>query len=104
MRRCSPEGFAVMLQTSRLILREYMPSDFDALRLIHGDAEVQQMRGGSILTEQETHDEIDAVLAAQRERPRLRYQWMLENEQQVIGYCRLQIQNRETRMAEIGYF
>jgi [ribosomal protein S5]-alanine N-acetyltransferase len=93
-----------MLQTSRLILREYMPSDFDVLRTIHGDADVQQMRGGRVLTEQETHDEIRDVLAAQRERPRLRYQWMLENEQQVIGYCHLHIQNRETRVAEIGYF
>jgi [ribosomal protein S5]-alanine N-acetyltransferase len=94
------------LVTERLVLREYTEADFDALRMIHGDTEVQALRGGAPLTEQETRDEIWYVLAAQQEEPRRRYQFMIEHREtgQVVGYCRLTVQDVRARSAEIGYF
>ena len=97
----------MILQTERLILREYALTDFGALRVIHNDPEVQALRGGYVLLEQETRDEITYVIAAQQEQPRIRFQWIIErqaNAPEVIGYCRLVITSNASRSAEIGYF
>lgn len=61
----------------RLTLREYTTADFSALRSIHADPVVQGMRGNATLTEQEAHDEITYVMAAQHDQPRQRYQFMI---------------------------
>jgi RimJ/RimL family protein N-acetyltransferase len=92
--------------TRRLILREYADDDFSALRAIHGDVAVQGMRGGTVLTEDETRDEIEWVIAAQHEQPRVRYQFIVERQEtkEVVGYCRLTITDPALRSAEIGYF
>ncbi len=94
----------MVLHTHRLILREYQHGDYAALRHIHGNKEVQALRGQDVLTEQETRDEIHYVLAAQQEHPRLRYQWIIEDNGDClsIGYCRLQ--RTSSQAAEIGYF
>ncbi len=94
------------LRSSRLTLREYDETDFTALRAIHADPIVQQMRGNAVLTEQETRDEITYVLAAQDEQPRQRYQFIIEQSrtQTVIGYCRLTVTDWRVSSAEMGYF
>lgn len=96
----------MIITTARLVLREYSWDDFAGLRAIHGDPEVQAMRGGKVLTEQETHDEIAYVIAAQAESPRIRYQFAVTFPARsvLIGYCRLTITNTTLKSAEIGYF
>lgn len=95
----------MILRTERLIFREYTVNDFVALRAIHANAEVQAMRGGHPLSEQETQDEISHVIAAQHAEPRTRYQWIVERDpKDVVGYCRITITSISLRNAEIGYF
>lgn len=96
----------MILRTERLTLREYTINDFVALRAIHANPEVQAMRGGHPLSEQETQDEITYVIAAQHTEPRTRFQWIVERhpDEQVVGYCRITITSISLRNAEIGYF
>lgn len=40
-----------MLATARLLLRDYVESDWEALREIDGDADVERFRGGELVEE-----------------------------------------------------
>jgi ribosomal-protein-alanine N-acetyltransferase len=93
------------LETTRLFLREYEASDYDDLRKIDGDAEVQRYRGGHIVTEEQTHAWIERTHILRLEKPRLRYPlvMVLKDGGQLIGSCLFGITDATRREAELGY-
>jgi [ribosomal protein S5]-alanine N-acetyltransferase len=93
------------LETARLLLREYEAGDYDDLREIDGDPEVQRYRGGHTITEEQTRGWIARTEVLRREEPRTRYPLVLARKDggEVVGACLLNVSSPERREAELGY-
>lgn len=94
-----------MLETERLLLREFTPDDFEAVFAYLSDPEVMRWIIGEPLTEAETREFFRRVDAYTRETPRAKYRLavVLKAENRVIGSCGIDIMNAEQREGEIGY-
>jgi RimJ/RimL family protein N-acetyltransferase len=89
--------------TQRLLLRDYRLDDEAALRELDADPEVQRERGGTTITEQQTRDRLQEMLASSLEVPRDRYDLAicLPREGRLIGGVLLHFTRPELREAEI---
>ncbi|GCE08944.1 GNAT family N-acetyltransferase [Dictyobacter aurantiacus] len=95
----------MFLQTDRLLIREFQPDDFAALREVDADSKVQSPRGLEALPETQTRDTILYSMVAQQESPRLLYQLAIQlpTSPSLIGWCRLRLASVDKQEAELGY-
>lgn len=91
--------------TARLHLRELDPGDYDDIRALDADPDVQWWRGARTIAPQETRDFLVAVAAERALVPRPR--WLLgitvPPERSVVGTCWLLCHWPDWLGAEVGY-
>jgi RimJ/RimL family protein N-acetyltransferase len=95
----------MMLETPRLVLREFVQDDWPAVHAYASDPQVVRHMGWGPNTEQETRDHLHQTLAQQRLKPRNLYSFavVLKNEDQLIGGVALRVSDPESRGGFIGY-
>ena len=93
------------LTTSRLTLREIVPSDAPALLSIHGDRNAMQWFGSDSMTSLEQARELVNTFAAWRRPPETGIRWAIvgESDDQFVGTCGLFRWNRRWKSCTIGY-
>ncbi|WP_159886075.1 GNAT family N-acetyltransferase [Paenibacillus puerhi] len=91
------------LETDRLIIREYAPSDAADVHQYASNAEVAAYMIWGPNTEEETAAFIDRTIEMQRQQPRVDYELavVLKASHQLIGGCGIHIS--EPGQGEIGY-
>ena len=72
-------SLSIPLRTARLTLRDFAPSDFDAIHAYASDPEVTRYMFYGPRTVADTHAYLERMLASQREEPRLIWE---------LGVCR----------------
>jgi [ribosomal protein S5]-alanine N-acetyltransferase len=95
----------MILSTQRLILREFLDADFDALREIAADPEVLRYRSRSVITAEATREFMAAVQAEAAEQPRQRYALavVLQDGRRLIGEMGLNITSSHYDEAYLWY-
>ena len=91
------------VRTARLILREFVKSDFHAVHAYSSDPRVTRYLFFGPRDEDSTADYLEGLLASQRERPRTRFELAVEDvaSARVIGACDLSIIERN--VVDLGY-
>jgi [ribosomal protein S5]-alanine N-acetyltransferase len=93
-----------LLETPRLILREIVPADTDAIFRIRGDYEVTKYNSGAAYEHPEqAADLIGAMAHAYQEGTELRWGITLKGTDTVIGMCGFNYWIRRDCRASIGY-
>lgn len=94
-----------MIQTTRLFLREYIAADFDDLFAFESDPEVVKHVCYGPYTAAECRHDLELHIVHQAAVPRVYYHLavVLPVEKKVIGWCGLEVINRDNRELEIGY-
>jgi [ribosomal protein S5]-alanine N-acetyltransferase len=94
-----------MLTTERLLLGEYEESDWEAVREIDSNPEVQRFRGGELVSEERTRDYLRWTKTLAQDPARRHYPFAIcrREEDRVIGSCWLNITSPELREAELAY-
>jgi RimJ/RimL family protein N-acetyltransferase len=95
----------VALETERLLLRGYRESDWEAVRAIDADPEVQRYRGGEIATEDQTRSWLRRTEALAEAPCRVHYPFavVLRAEGPLIGGCGLNLAESGGREGELWY-
>ncbi len=93
------------VRTGRLLLRDFVPDDFDAVHAYGGDPEVARYMEWGPNTPDETRGFLGRALASQAIWPRLDYGLAIEHltAGTVIGSIGLYLRDGPNRTAEIGY-
>ncbi len=93
------------LETERLVLREFVKSDWKAVHEYAGDAEVVRYLEWGPNNMDETVAFLEGTLSCQREKPRRIYEFAitLKDSGKLIGACGIRIQDQDHDQAEIGY-
>jgi ribosomal-protein-alanine N-acetyltransferase len=93
----------IPVRTQRLILREFVKSDFEAVHAYSSDPRVTRYLFFGPRDEEGTADYLEGLLASQRERPRTRFELAVEEiaSARVIGACDLSIIERN--VVDLGY-
>ena len=101
----SGSALARPLLTERLLLREFVDADFDALREMAGDPEVLRYRSRKEITPQATREFVANAKAQAAERPRQQYALaaVLREELRVIGELGLTITSSRYDEAFLWY-
>ncbi len=95
-----------ILMTPRLILRDYEPSDWQAVHAYASDAETTQfMVWGPNTEPQQTQDFLMRMIATSEMRPRYEYELAVirKEDGMLIGGCGLYLTNQDQREGSIGY-
>jgi RimJ/RimL family protein N-acetyltransferase len=101
-----PTMFPVRIETERLILREFLPADLDAIHAYATDREVVRfMIWGPNASLEETAANLAARWAHALDKPRLDYELAIElkEERVLIGAGGLRIKSERNRTADMGY-
>lgn len=95
----------VQLESERLLLREFLKSDFDAVHEYARDPEVVKYMEWGPNQREETRRFIDIALAWQKEPERTIYEFavLLKPEEILIGACGIRISPGDPELADIGY-
>ncbi|MBI2504654.1 MAG: GNAT family N-acetyltransferase [Candidatus Latescibacteria bacterium] len=93
------------LHTPRLLLRDFVEADWEAVQAYAHLPEVVRYMPWGPNSETDTRDFIGRALAAQAVSPRLNFELALiwRESGQLIGGCGLTVQNTTHRVGEIGY-
>lgn len=92
------------LETPRLILREIVPDDVDAIFRIRGDFEVTKYNTGAAYQRREQAADLIAAMAhAYREHVEVRWGITLKGDDTLIGMCGFNYWIRHDSRASIGY-
>ncbi len=93
------------IQTERLILREFVKSDWKAVHEYAGDTDVVSFLEWGPNSPDETVAFLEGTLACQRERPRRIFEFAitLKDDGKLIGACGIRLQDNDQELAEIGY-
>lgn len=93
------------IETERLILREYVESDWEQVHLYSSDPEVSRYMIWGPNTEQDTKAFVVRVLNKQKEKPRTEYELavVLKATGKVVGGIGLRLRNERKKDADIGY-
>ena len=92
------------LETPRLILRELVTQDSEAIFRIRGDYEVTQYNTGPAYERREqAADLIEAIAHAYQEKAELRWGITLKGDDTVIGMCGFNYWIRQDSRASVGY-
>lgn len=93
-----------ILQTERLILREIVRADAEAVFRIRSDYQVVQYNGGVPYTRiEQAHELIESMAKTYREKRELRWGITLKGDDTVIGMCGYNYWSRQDYRASIGY-
>jgi RimJ/RimL family protein N-acetyltransferase len=91
------------IETSRLILRPFVPEDLDALFLIRSNPELMQyIRDGQPLSREETKKNLDNIIQHYRNHNFGLWAVIYKQNQALIGFCGLQYLE-QTLEVELGY-
>jgi len=93
------------LTTSRLTLREIVPTDAASLLAIHGDREAMRWFGNDPITSLPEAEQLVKTFAYWRKPPVLGTRWAIERDQdhRFIGTCGLFRWNRNWKSCTLGY-
>jgi [ribosomal protein S5]-alanine N-acetyltransferase len=93
----------VPVRTTRLSLREFVKSDFDAVHAYSSDPRVTRYLFFGPRDQDSTADYLAGLLASQRERPRTRFELAVEENAsgRLIGACDLSF--IEHKVVDLGY-
>jgi RimJ/RimL family protein N-acetyltransferase len=92
-------------ETERLLLREFVKSDWKAVHEYASDPEVVRFLEWGPNNTDESVSFLEGTLACQKEKPRRIYEFAitLKETGKVIGACGLRINDQDNKQAEIGY-
>jgi [ribosomal protein S5]-alanine N-acetyltransferase len=95
----------LLLETERLIIRDFREEDWHDVHQYVSDPEVVKYMPFGPNTEEDTKTNMQRTFANRKELPRVHYNFALVNKQsnKVIGGCELSIQNAENKEAMLGY-
>lgn len=97
--------FELPLRTQRLLLRDFVETDWEAVHIYAQLPEVSRYMPWGPNSEADSRDFVGRAIAAQLATPRQGFELALiwaEN-QQLIGGCGLSVQSQAHRVGEIGY-
>jgi len=94
-----------IVQTKRLVLRDFEEADWKAVHSYASDPEVVRYMNWGPNTIEETKNFIQRAINSQKERPRRTYTLaiVLEPDNKLIGGCGIYVSNTDNREAYIGY-
>jgi ribosomal-protein-alanine N-acetyltransferase len=103
--RSSSGRTSVQLSTNRLLLREYVESDWQSVLEYQRDSRYLRFYAWNDRTEADVRAFVQAFIDAKSEQPRVKYSFAvtLKTNGQLIGNCNLRKNQLEDRVAEIGY-
>ena len=95
----------MQLQTSRLLLREYVSDDWRAVLAYQRDPRYLRFYAWNDRTEEDVRDFLQQFIDSQHERPRKRFAFAvtLKTDGQLIGNCNIRKRQADDLAAEIGY-
>jgi [ribosomal protein S5]-alanine N-acetyltransferase len=95
----------MMLTTDRLILRDFVESDWRAVLEYQSDPAYLRYNPWWHRTELDVRSSVRMFISWSEEVPRKKFQFaiVLKREEQLIGNCGLRKQNPQTRVADLGY-
>ena len=95
----------MQLNTSRLLLREYVQDDWRAVLEYQRDPRYLKFYAWNDRTEEDVRAFLQQFIDAQHERPRKKFAFAvtLKPNGQLIGNCNIRKNKPEDRVAEIGY-
>lgn len=99
------EHVILPIATERLVLRDFVESDWSAVHKYGSDTEVSQFMPWGPNTEGDTRAFIERSLAAQREKPRTAYELAvtLVDTGELVGGCGIRVSSASDRGADMGY-
>lgn len=102
-RRKGERALTLPIVTPRLLLREFVKTDFDAIYAFSSDARVTKYLFFGPRDADSTADYLEGLLASQREIPRTRFELAVQEAQsgRVIGACDLSLIERD--VVDLGY-
>jgi len=94
-----------IIQTKRLILRDFTEADWEAVHSYASDPEVVRYMNWGPNTVEDTQNFIRRAIAMQKEQPRRGYNLavVLKSENVIIGGCGIYVSNPDNREGWIGY-
>ncbi|GCE48144.1 RimJ/RimL family protein N-acetyltransferase [Thermosporothrix hazakensis] len=93
----------MLLHTERLVLREFVRSDWRAVLRYQAHPLYLRYTPWTERTEADVRSFVNMFLSWQRERPRLRFQFAMELDGQLIGNCGIRTNMQQPWEANIGY-
>ena len=95
----------VIIQTKRLVLRDFNEDDWEAVHEYASDPEVVRYMEWGPNTEEETRNFIKRAISHQNEKPRRNFTLaiVLKSEGKLIGGCGIVVSDPENRQGYIGY-
>jgi [ribosomal protein S5]-alanine N-acetyltransferase len=96
-------SLSIPLRTARLTLRDFAPSDFDAIHAYASDPEVTRYMFYGPRTVADTHAYLERMLASQREEPRLIWELgaVVTADDRLVGACDLTLDSPQE--ADLGF-
>jgi RimJ/RimL family protein N-acetyltransferase len=93
------------LETERLILREYVSEDWEAVLAYHSDPLYQRFYPMSDRSVDEAKDFIQMFLDHQKQQPRIKFQLVvtLKPGRQLISNCGIRLDSPDAHQADLGY-
>jgi len=94
-----------LLETNRLLIREFTEADSEEVFAYQSDPLYLRYYHSTQCTESEVHQFVQQFIVQQAEQPRTKFQLaiILKQENQLIGNCGIRINNFLLREANIGY-
>lgn len=95
----------MMLETGRLIMREFEADDWSAVYELESDPEVRRYQRADPMSEEQSKEYVARAITRWSEQPRRDYclAIVLKTWDQFIGVCRVRISDFESRQGLIGY-
>jgi len=95
----------VIIQSKRLLLREFKETDWQAVHSYASDPEVVRFMDWGPNTENETKAFVSRSISSQKEKPRRKYTLAitLKGENKIIGSCDICLVSSENKEGWIGY-
>ena len=93
------------IETGRLLLREFVEDDAEAVQEYASDPEVVTFMPWGPNTQDETRDFIARAIAARNEEPRMKHDFaiILKSTEVLIGGCGIYLTTKQNREGSIGY-
>ncbi|MBE9198992.1 MULTISPECIES: GNAT family protein [unclassified Nodularia (in: cyanobacteria)] len=93
------------LETERLLLREFVDTDWPAVFAYQSDPLYLRYYNWTHLTQTDAREFVQMFINQQKERPRIKFQLavVLKDENHLIGNCGVRINDMELKEANIGY-
>jgi len=93
------------LQGERLVLRQHLESDFDAIHEFSSDEDVCRFMQWGPNTEAQTRSFLESTILNQRVSPKINYDFLIvvAETSQVVGSFTLRLGKADSKLGEIGY-